>query len=175
MNANKLKAKKKTLITRSNPEWRKILDLRSQVQKDFQNKKSLSISTYQQILDWKLAKQRADKIRTSSPDSLVKTITACYCKADHPHDELKTKIRMNILLSIPWIGIGVSSAIMALHDPQQYGAIDSRVWSALFQKDKKTLSMNDYIKYLNAIRQMANGAKCEVQAVEYILWKQHEA
>ncbi|MDJ0916093.1 MAG: hypothetical protein QNI95_21175, partial [Desulfobacterales bacterium] len=150
MNINEIKAQRKRLILPSNPEWQKIRNLRLEVQRDFNDNESLSISTYNKILDWKLHKHesRIEKIRTFSPDSLVKTITHCYCKVDHPDSEMNTKIKMHVLLSVPWIGIGISSAIMALHEPHIYGAIDLRSWSVLFQEDKKVFSMKDYLKYL---------------------------
>ncbi len=177
MNIKEIKEKKKNLISASNPEWQNILNLRLEVQRDFYDNELLSMPTYNKILDWKLHKQktRIEKIRNSSPDSLIKNITHCYCKVDHPDNDMKTKIKMNILLSIPWIGIGISSVIMTLHEPQFYGIIDFRTWSVLFHKDKKTFSMNDYIRYLRSIRELADKVECDVQEIDYILWKQNEA
>jgi len=176
MNINEIKEKKKRLISLSNPEWQEIVNLQLSVQNDFQNKKSLSIPTYHKVLDWKLQKQKSqiEKIISGSPDSLIKTITFCYNKTDHPNSELNIKIKMHVLLSIPWIGIGIASAIMALHEPQLYGTIDLRSWSNLFHEDRKTFSMNHYMKYLGSIRELANQAECDVQEIDYILWKQYE-
>jgi hypothetical protein len=177
MNVKKITDKKPIFISNSNPEWQSIIDLRLQVQRDFNNNESLSIPTYEKILTWKLHQQKTQikKIREFSPDSLVKTITHCYCKADHPDNEMKTKIKMNILLSIPWIGIGISSSIMSFHEPHLYGIIDSRTWDVLFHKVKKTFSMNDYIKYLKYVRNLAHQVKCDIQELDYILWKLYEA
>ena len=52
-----IKEKKKSLISLSNPEWQNILNLRLEVQSDFYDNESLSIATYNKILDWKLHKQ----------------------------------------------------------------------------------------------------------------------
>jgi hypothetical protein len=177
MNIKEIKEKKKSLISISNPEWQNILDLRLEVQRDFKNNESLSIPTYSKVLDWKLHKQksRIEKIKNSSPDSLINTVTHCYCKIDHPDNEMKTRIKMQVLLSIPWIGIGISSAIMTLHEPQFYGIIDLRSWSVLFHEDKKTFSGNDYLRYLRGIRELADKVGCDVQEIDYILWKQFEA
>ncbi len=177
MNIKKIKEKKKHLISISNPEWQLILDLRSGVQKDIRDHESLTIPTYNKILAWKLRKQtsRIEKIKKSSPDTLIKSITHCYCKIDHPDDEMKTRIKMHVLLSIPWIGIGIASAIMALHEPQRYGTIDLRCWSALFNEDKKTFSIKDYMGYLTRIRELAHKVECDVQEIDYILWKQYAA
>ncbi len=176
MNIKEIKVQRKRLISPSNPEWQKILNLRLEVQRDFNNNESLSISTYNKILDWKLDRHesRIEKIRTFSPDSLVKTIANCYCKVDHPDSEMSTKIKMHVLLSVPWIGIGISSAIMALHEPHIYGAIDLRSWSVLFQEDKKVFSMKDYLKYLKRIRELADKVGCDVQEIDYVLWRQYD-
>ncbi len=176
MNIKEIKEKKKNLISVSNPEWQNILNLRLEVQRDFYDNESLSIPTYDKILGWKLHQQknRIEKIKNFSPDSLVKTITHCYCKIDHPDNEMKTRIKMHVLLSIPWIGIGISSAIMAMHEPQFYGTIDLRSWSVLFHEDKKTFSGNDYLRYLKSIRELADEVECDVQELDYILWKQYE-
>lgn len=176
MNISQIKENKKTLISPANPEWQEILNLRQEVQRDFREHEALTIATYHKILEWRLRGQKSqiDKILNFSPDSLVKTITHCYNNIDHPDDEMKTRVKIHVLLSIPWIGIGISSAIMALHEPQLYGTIDSRAWLVLFQKDKKTFSGNDYLKYLNAIRNIADQVKCDVQEIDYILWKQYK-
>ena len=176
MNIREIEEKRKRLISISNPEWQNILGLRSEVQRDFYDKESLSIPTYDKILDWKLhqQKRRIEKIKNFSPDSLVKTITHCYNKVVHPDTEMKTKIKMHVLLSIPWIGFRISSAIMTLHEPHFYGTIDLRSWSVLFHEDKKTFSMKDYIRYLRSIRELADKAGCDVQEIDYILWKQYE-
>ena len=172
MDIQKLKDIKQQLITASNPEWQDILELRSAVQKEFQDHESLSIPTFAKILNWRLEKEsQAQKIINSTPADFLKNITHCYYKTDYPHDELKIKIKMHILLSIPWIGIGIASAIMALHEPHLYGTIDVRSWSSLFQQHKKTLAMNDYMKYLETIRPLAEKAGCDVQEIDYILWK----
>ncbi len=176
MNIILIQENMKNLISPSNPEWQEILSLRQEVQRDFHDHESLSIPTYHKILEWQLRGQKSQirKIITFSPDALVKTITHCYYKIHHPDEEMKTRIKVQVLLSIPWIGIGISSAIMALHEPQLYGTIDSRSWSVLFQKDKKTFSGNDYLKYLKAIRNIADQVECDVQEIDHILWKEYE-
>ncbi len=177
MNIAKLKNKRTNLITGSNSEWQKILTLRDEVQKDFKQSLFLSIRTYYKILEWKLQNQksRIEKIKSSSPDSLIEGITECYFKIEHLDDEMTIRIKMHVLLSIPWIGIGIGSAIMALHQPKLHGAIDSRSWSVLFQKEKKTFSINDYMAYLHRVRELANELKCDVQEIDYILWKEYDA
>ncbi len=176
MNTKEIREKRRNLISESNPEWQHILNLRFEVQRDFKNNQSLSIPTFEKILEWKLRNMRSqvEKIRSFSPDSLIKSITKCYYEIDHPNDEMKTKIKMQVLLSIPWVGIGISSAILTLHEPQFYGIMDLRSWSVLFQKEKKTFSIKGYMVYLRRIRELAKENDCDVQEIDYILWKEYE-
>jgi len=177
MNTNEIKEKRKRLISSSNPEWQNILNLRLEVQGDFRENRFLTIPTYDKILEWKLQNQnqRIKRIKSGSPDSLIEGITECYFKVEHLDDEMTIRIKMHVLLSIPWIGIGIRSAIMALHEPELYGATDFRTWSVLFQKEKKTFSINDYMIYLTKVRELAIEINCDILEIDYILWKQYEA
>ncbi len=177
MDIKEIKEKKKSLISISNPEWQHILNLRLEVQRDFHDNEALSIPTFDKILGWTLHKQtaRIEKIKNFNPHSLIESITNCYCKINHPDKEMNTRIKMHVLLSIPWIGIGISSAIMALHEPRHYGNIDLRSWSVLFNEKKKTFSIKDFNRFLKKIREIANTIGCDAQEIDYILWKQYEA
>jgi len=172
MNIGKIKEVKEKLISTANLEWQEILDLRSAVQNDFQQKGFLTTATFDKILEWKLDDQKAlvDRIQKTSPGSLIKTITRCYHEIDHLQEEFNTRVKVHTLLGIPWVGIGVVSAIMAMHEPQLYGTIDQRSWFVLFNKEKKSFSGGDYLKYLEGIRKLAKEAECDVQEVDFILW-----
>lgn len=174
MDFNQLIEQKKLLITSDNAEWQNILELITRVQKDFANNQCLAIDTYHNILDWKLKdkKSQIEKIKGFSPDTLITSITKCYNEISHPDVEMEIKIKMHILLGIPWIGIGIASAIMALHQPKQLAFFDSNLWHSLFLKDKKTFSVTDYMNYLHKVRELATEAKCDVCEVGYVLSKQ---
>ena len=96
MNSKEIAVKRKILISNSNLEWQNIVKLRLEVQRDFYDKQSLSISTYDKILDWRLRNQQSqvEKIKSASPYSIIKSITKCYCEIDHPNDEMKTRIKI---------------------------------------------------------------------------------
>lgn len=40
--------------------------------------------------------------------------------------------------------------------------------------DKRQFIISDYKKYLKKIRELATGAGCDVQEVDYVLWKEYE-
>lgn len=176
MNIKTIKNAKQNLISVSNPEWQEILELRSSVQNNFQQNGFLTPPTFYKVLSWKLADQQSliDRIINTNPDSLVEIITRCYNNIDHPEEEFKTRVKVHTLLGLPWIGIGIVSAIMAMHEPQLYGTIDQRSWFSLFSKEKKSFSGGDYLKYLVGIHKLAKEAECDVQEVDFILWN-HQA
>jgi hypothetical protein len=61
---------------------------------------------------------------------------------------------------------------MALHEPRIYGSVDSRTWAALFHEDRKSFSIKHYEAYLGGIREIADKVGCDMQEIDYILWKQ---
>lgn len=175
MTGKSITQKRALLINSANEEWQRLLDLRSLVQKDFNEKGYLAVSSFEKILTWKLADQpaRIEKILQSCPADFLKNITRCYHEITHPDQEMEIRVKMHILITIPWIGMGIASSILALHKPQFFGALDFRSWGSLFQKEKKTFSINDYLRYLHSVRQLAVEVECDVQEIDYILWKEH--
>ena len=176
MNINEIKEKYKRLISASNPEWQEIIELHKIVQQEFQQHECLSLSTLEKVLHWKTDNpSQIEKILASCPEFLLKSITHCYYKVNHPNDEMNTRIRVHVLLSLPWIGIGIASAIIALHEPKLYGISDARSWDVLFQQTRKSLSKRDYLRYLVGARELAQNVGCDVLELDYILWKEYES
>lgn len=69
------------------------------------------------------------------------------------------------------VGIGVASAIIALSHPEDYAIIDFRNWKALYGEDKKNFTTPEYKRYLLDVRDLASKLDCDVQEVDYLLWK----
>lgn len=164
-------AQKKVLIDPENSDWNRVLNLGTRVRNDFQQYGFLNYNTFADIIDWKLMEQvgRAEKIKQASPEPLIQAITQCYLQVQHPDPILDIKIKMNVLLSIPWIGIGIASSLMSLHRPDNYAGLEQNSWNALFQKNKKSLSIKEYLEYLKRVRELAEQMDCEPLAVEFIL------
>ena len=173
MNVEDLKETHDYLISDSNSEWLAILELSSEVKQNFKDYQCLTSATFDKILSWKLQKQKSKtkKIKDFSPYELVKSITTCYNEVEHPNDEMNIRIKMHVLLSLPWLGIEIASAILALHNPEYFGSIDTRSWHVLYKKEKKTFSINDYINYLNTVRSLAQKLGRKALEIDYCLWK----
>jgi hypothetical protein len=176
MTPDEIRKRRATLIVGSNPEWRDIMNLRCAVQADFKERSFLTSQVFDSILNWKLRKQRrrTENKRVRNPEKLIQHITRCYLLVDHPDEETKLQTKLGVLMSIPGVGLGVSSAILALHEPCKFGIIDFRVWSVLYKRDKRQFLTGDYFAYLSDIRDLARCVECDVQDVDYILWKKYE-
>ena len=72
------------------------------------------------------------------------------------------------------MGIGVASAIIALSHPEDYAIIDFRNWKVLYGEDRRQFSQADYKKYLTDMRELAEKVDCDVQELDYLLWKEYE-
>lgn len=170
MNVDKIRKLKKG-ININTVEWERTSELTVRVQENFRKYKHLSIQAYHEILKWKIGENSSKykKVISFSPDELVVSITKCYNEIEHPDDEMNTRIKMYILLGIPWIGISVASTIMSLHHPDLYAFVDNNSWYALYGKEKKTLAVKDYMTYLKDISELAANLGCSIQEVSYAL------
>ena len=84
------------------------------------------------------------------------------------------EIKLKVLMAIPGTGLGVASAILTLSTPETFAIIDFRNWRVLYNEVKRTFTLTEYKKYLESIRQFAVQLTCDVQEVDYLLWKEFE-
>jgi hypothetical protein len=173
MDINILKSHYQSAIALSIPEWVYILSLRNLVRHECNAHGFLTISTFDAILDWKLRgqRQRAEKHRIGNSADLIQKLTGAFWRVKHEDKDKLLDIRLAILLAIPGVGIGVASAIFTLCYPSEYAIIDFRNWKALYGKDKKQFTVADYKQYLFDVRDLAGELDCDVQEVDYLLWK----
>lgn len=171
MDIDRLKIRKRVLLMEDNPEWQKLLYLQALVQSDFHKQKHLSINTFQQILNWKFPEQehKVDKIIEACPASLLKTISKCYHEIQYPDTEMEMRIKLHTLLSIPWIGFGISTSIMAFHFPDKFASIDQVIWFHLYRKNKSTFSIKEYIKYLDDLSSLTKALDCNYQETAFLI------
>jgi len=176
MNIENLKAKHQSLIVSSNSEWTQILSLRSLVRHEFDARGFLTASTFDAVIDWKLRKQRkrTEKHRVGNSANLIQELTGAFWRVKHEDKDNLLAIQLAILLAIPGVGIGVASAIFTLCYPDEYAIIDFRNWKILYGEEKRQFSQADYKKYLTDMRELAEKVECEVQELDYLLWKEYE-
>jgi thermostable 8-oxoguanine DNA glycosylase len=176
MNTDDLKAEHRKHISANNQEWAEILELRKSVRQDFKNCGCLSISTFDSVIDWKLRKQRkrTEKHRTGNTEELIRELTGVFLRVKHANADKLLDIQLAILQAIPGVGIGVASAIMTLSNPKCFAIIDFRNWKVIYGENKKYFTAAQYKRYLTDMRRLAKNLKCDVQEIDYILWKKYE-
>lgn len=75
--------------------------------------------------------------------------------------------------SVPFstgIGIGLSTAILALTFPGSHGVIDFRVWKVVFGKDKRSFTVQNYVGYLKELRKFACESGWSTQKADFMIW-----
>lgn len=133
----------------------------------------LSVADVNDIVTYKLRTQegRTAKHRVGLSNPVVKIVTRAafeVCLRDDPKTELV--VRVGILSSLPGIGIGIASAILALVEPQRYAIIDWRGWRQAFGVDKRSFTPRDYHTYMVEVRRLAEELGWEPQVVDWCLW-----
>lgn len=179
INIDELKKYRQQLITLTNPEWAYIVNLRNLVRHEFATQGWLTIQTFDAVLDWKLRQQRkrTEKHRADNTPDLIRELTGTFWRIKHPNPETELEIKLAILLAIPGAGIGVASALLTLTFPEDYAIIDFRNWKVLSAKDgedKRQFTSTEYKQYLVKVRELAKALDCDVQEIDYLLWKEFE-
>lgn len=176
MEINILKSHYQSAISLSNSEWVYILSLRNLVRHEFYAHGFLTFSTFDAILDWKLRgqRQRTENHRLGNSAELIKELTGAFWRIEHDDNDKLLDMQLTILLAIPGVGIGVASAIIALSHPEHYAIIDFRNWKVLYDEDRRQFSQADYKKYLTDMRELAEKVDCDVQELDYLLWKEYD-
>ncbi|MDD4880999.1 MAG: hypothetical protein PHX10_05425 [Gallionellaceae bacterium] len=159
-------------------DWRETENLKNKIANFHERhpNSGLPIELLQLIVDWKLRGQkgRTKKHREKITKSLWEQVTACALSIEHPDPDIRACVQAGILGSLPGVGIGLATAILALTEPDIYGIIDFRVWKIVFGTDKQTFSDRDYIRYLHELRSFANETGWPVQKVDFMLWTYYE-
>ena len=82
------------------------------------------------IADWKLRKQRArtEARREGLTEQLLRDVTSCAFSVQHQDADVLASVQIGILASLPGVGMGLATAILALTFPEMHGVIDFRFW-----------------------------------------------
>jgi hypothetical protein len=177
MNIDRLRTLRQQLITTNNPEWVSVVNLRNVVKDEFITQGYLNSLTYHTILNWKLRRQRnrTERHRENNTEDLIRELTGTFWRVSHPKAEKEMEIKLKVLMAIPGTGLGVASAIFTLSTPENFAIIDFRNWRVLYNELKRAFTLTEYKKYLEDIRRLAVQLACDVQEVDYLLWKEYES
>ena len=91
------------------------------------------------------------------------------------------KQRMELLRKLWGVGVPVASAILTIIYPKKYGVIDFRVWQVLNlyklvdeKPSGKSLSVNNWLLYVNILRDFAKKHKVKARDIDRTLFDYHK-
>lgn len=155
-------------------DWRKTEDLKARIGafRSRHPNEGLSFDLLQRLVDWKLRKQRGrtEKHRKALTEGLWKGVTRCALALEHSDPNLLASVQVGVLASLPGVGIGLATAVLALTFPERHAVVDYRVWKVVFGQDKRKFTPLDYVSYLDAVRPFANEVGWPVQKADFMIW-----
>ncbi|PYJ85238.1 MAG: hypothetical protein DME22_09865 [Verrucomicrobia bacterium] len=133
----------------------------------------LTTDDLEPIFRWKLGNQygRNKRQRDTNTDSAYQAITQTALSIKEPELAYEAKLRTAVLISLRGVGVPVASAILALTDPEHYCVIDFRGWRAVFDEERRAFDIPAYIRYLGAIRELAEQLGWPVQETDLAVWE----
>jgi len=128
---------------------------------------------FDKILNWKLRQQigRQKWYRKENTNEIIRQITRTAFKISHSLSHYETELKLKLLTALRGVGIPVASAILALSYPEKYAVIDFRGWRQLFENTRTYYSTNNYLKYLDTIRNIAENYNLTPQQVDQAIWQ----
>ena len=104
-----------------------------------------------------------------NPASRVEKVTEAAYQLD---DDF---CRLALFTSLMGIGTPTASAILTSLDPKTHCVIDTRVWATLcnlgyFENEKESFKLDDYIKIIKIVREIAAQSKFSTAEIGYALF-----
>jgi hypothetical protein len=122
---------------------------------------------------WKSSRQKQTYLKNKEEEIKEITSISFNCKNE--------KVKIISLTALEGVSIPTASAILTLVDPENYGVIDIRVWQVLYSfglvsscESGVGLTLNDWIKYLQIIREYAKNYQVSTRTIEQILFRYHK-
>ena len=115
------------------------------------------------IFEWKTKGRGRSRLRRNSDDEIADALNL----ASHAKTE---RAAVAVLLGLQGVHVPVASAILTAIDPERYTVIDFRALEAL-GCDSKDRSVNFYLAYLKACRQLASKHGVTLRNLDRALWQ----
>ena len=85
---------------------------------------------------------------------------------------IETKFRIKALRTLYGIGIVSASAILTIVYPTRYAVLNEGNWNLVFSDEEKSnLTVQDYIKYLAFVQELAGELNWTPQEVDHAIWE----
>lgn len=161
-------------LSASSDEFQETLQLKKKIKKALKERDVpyLSAIELDQILRWKLDKQyhRSKQQREINVDEVVIPITrACFSiRSEDRNYEIELKLKT--LTTMRGVAIPLASAILAICFPDDFVVIDSLLWELIYEEEKSSFTVTDYLKFLSFFTSLSKRTKCSLQDTEHLLW-----
>jgi arginine repressor len=175
---NNVKVFRESFNFNQDKDWLETEQLKQSI-REFRMKEpdsGLSLDLFNRIASWKLGRQegRTARYRNKITDDFVRTITSFAFALAHSEHDCLTRGRLTVLQGLPGVGIGIASAILALTFPDIYGVIDDRVWKVIYDEDKESFGLSDYVRYLRDLQSASAQLNWTPQELDFFAWKMGE-
>lgn len=132
----------------------------------------LTALEFDEIVKWKLDRQyhRSKEQRSINTDSVIIPITQSCFAIKSDNFEYQLELQLKQLTTLRGIALPLASAILAICFPTNYVVIDSILWKSIFDEEKSSFTINDYIKFIDFIKKLSIQTKLPLQDTEYMLW-----
>ena len=104
-----------------------------------------------------------------NPADRVEKVTKIAYKIEHEFSKIA------LYTSLTGIGVPTASAILTSLDEDKHCVIDTRVWATLFNlgnfnKEKESFKVDDYLKIIKIVREMAKETNYNTAEIGYALF-----
>jgi len=154
-------------------------DLPEKLGKSYRAAGYLTLDQLGTLVDWKTAGRQTKNFRDGNTEITVQLVTACAAQAaeklrDTPH------IAASMLLALRAVHFPTASVILTAWDPNEYGILDVRAWSALrtlsgdgaFDRGKRTLfTAAEFRLYTLLLRRWGHRADVSPRIIDRALWQ----
>ena len=161
-------------LSASSDEFQETLQLKKQIKKALKERETpyLSAIELDQILRWKLDKQyhRSKQQREINVDEVVVPITRACFSIQSNDKSYEIELKLKTLTTLRGVAIPLASAILAICFPDEFIVIDSLLWELIYEEEKSSFAVSDYLKFLSFFSLLSKHTKCSLQDTEHLLW-----
>jgi hypothetical protein len=145
----------------------------------YRNAGYLTLDQVAMIVHWKTAGRQTKRFRSENDDASVRLVTGFAARAA---DELSDKpdVAASVLTSLRAVHYPTASAVLVAWNPQSYGILDVRAWSALhrltgdktFDRGSRTLfTAMEFRLYTLLVRAWSGRTGLPARTIDKALWQ----
>ena len=131
-----------------------------------------------ELRKWKTPRG-AEKFRHDNTDSVVRTCTSLAARAADKYKDAPD-FAVSLLRLMKSVGIATGSAFLTAWNPNEFGIIDQRCWSALFnltssnefnRGSRTVFNESEYLLYINILRRWRDLEGVSPRLIDKALWQ----